>query len=483
MKNHLLSKAILAMGDILILFGGFLLAYYLRFSLPIFPSRPIPPFDLYFNFAFLVALIGFSMVYLSGLYRIKHPIFKMEDFFLLFRAISLTLLIVMAMSFALRGYTTRYDIETYSRLIIVLAWGVDLIVLALWRWGFLAFQRYRLRCGKGMKRIIIVGVDETARNFHRATKKMDMLGYQPLGFLANGESKAELDHISNTYQDIQILGNTDDLSSVLKTEHIDEVMLASKQLDSETIISTIQACKRADTQFSIIPNFFEILMHQMRVEEVADIPIFQLDEGIFHRSGRFLKRGLDIVCSLLVLTLLAPVYLILAICIRLDSKGPVLFRQARIGKGERVFHTYKFRSMCVDAEERLPHILKKHDVSNDGLVRIADDPRVTRLGRFMRRFSLDELPQLINVLKGEMSWIGPRPHTVDEVNGYADWHFRRYDVLPGITGLTQVSGRKDLSLDEMARLDIYYIENWSPVLDLQILLRTIPTVLNGRGAY
>ena len=133
-------------------------------------------------------------------------------------------------------------------------------------------------------------------------------GTNPLGFLANGESKAELDHICNTYQDIQILGNTDDLPSVLKTEHIDEVVLASKQLDSETIISTIQTCKRADIQFSIIPNFFEILMHQMRVEEVADIPIFQLDEGIFHRSGRFLKRGLDIVCSLLVLTLLAPFY-------------------------------------------------------------------------------------------------------------------------------------------------------------------------------
>lgn len=483
MKNHLIHKAILAMGDILILFGGFLLSYYLRFSLPIFPSRPIPPFDLYFNFAFLVALIGFFMAYISGMYRLKNPVFKIEDFFHIGRAVTLSLLIVMAMSFALRGYTTRYDIETYSRLIIVLAWGVDLVGLTLWRWGFLAFQRYLLRRGKGLKRIIIVGVDETARNFYRATKKMDMLGYQPLGFLANGESKAELDHISNTYSDIQIFGKADDLPSVLKTKRVDEVVLASKQLDSKMIMSTIQICKRADIQFSIIPNFFEILMHQMRVEEVADIPIFQLDEGIFHRSGRFFKRGLDIAFSLLSLILLAPVWLILAICIRWDSKGPVIFRQARIGKGERVFHAYKFRSMCADAEERLPHLLKKHNVSQDGLLRIADDPRVTRIGHFMRRFSLDELPQLINVLKGEMSWIGPRPHTVDEVNEYADWHFRRYDVLPGITGLTQVSGRKDLSLDEMARLDIYYIENWSPVLDLQILLRTIPTVLNGRGAY
>ena len=345
-----------------------------------------------------------------------------------------------------------------------------------------SFLNYLLKRGNGRQRIVIVGIDETARSFYRAINEVDGLGYQPIGFLANGESKAEIDHISNAIQGIRIFGGIDDLPSVLQAEHVDEVVLATKHLDADIIAKTIQMCKRTDVQFSIIPSFFEILMHQMRVEEVADIPIFQLDEGLFQRSGRFFKRGMDIGFSLFSFVLLAPVWLILAICIRLESKGPVLFRQARVGKGERVFHAYKFRSMCADAEERLPQMLD-HNVSDDGLLRIADDPRVTRLGRFMRRFSLDEFPQLINVLKGEMSWIGPRPHTTDEVKEYADWHLRRYDVLPGITGLTQVSGRKDLSLDEMARLDIYYIENWSPILDLQILLRTIPTVLNGRGAY
>lgn len=482
MKRLLLFKFVLLTGDVLIFFGSFLCAYYVRFSLPVFPLRPVPPFDLYFHFSFLVVLIGCTMAYTSGMYRLKHSLFKIEDAFGIFRAVTSTLLIVMAMSFALRGFITQYDIETYSRLIVAIAWVLNLCALTLWRWGFFSFQNYLLKRGDGQKRIVIVGVDETACSFYRAIKKRDVLGYQPIGFLANGESKAELDHFSNTIQDTRIFGGIDDLPSVLRTEHVDEVVLASKQLDASLIAKTIKTCKRADVQFSIIPNFFEILMHQMRVEEVADIPIFQLDEGMFQRSGRFLKRGMDIAFSLFSCVLLAPVWLILAICIRLESKGPVLFRQARVGKGEQVFHTYKFRSMCADAEEMLPQIIDRN-VSRDGLLRIDDDPRVTPVGRFMRRFSLDEFPQLINVLKGEMSWIGPRPHTLDEVREYAAWHHQRYDVLPGITGLTQVSGRKDLSLDEMARLDIYYIENWSPILDLQILLRTIPTVLNGRGAY
>lgn len=483
MKKHsLFLKFVLAFGDILIFFGSFLCAYSVRFSLAIFPSRPMPPFDLYFNFAFLVVLIGFCMAYTSGMYRLKHFLFKIGDAFDIFRAVTLTLLIVMAMSFALRGYTTQYDIETYSRLIIALAWGLNLIFLTLWRWGFFSVLNYLLSRGNGRQQIVIVGIDETARSFYRAINEMPGLGYQPIGFLANGESKAELDHISNTFRDLRILGEIGDLPSVLRTEQVDEVVLASKLLDINSIAIMIKTCKRTDIQFSIIPSFFDILMHQMRVEEIADIPIFQLDEGLFQRSGRFFKRGMDIGFSLFSFVLLAPVWLILAICILLESKGPVLFRQARVGKGERVFHAYKFRSMCADAEERLPQILDRND-SVDGLLRIADDPRVTRIGRFMRRFSLDEFPQLIIVLKGEMSWIGPRPHTIDEVQEYADWHLRRYDVLPGITGLTQVSGRKDLSLDEMARLDIYYIENWSPILDLQILIRTIPTVLSGRGAY
>ena len=482
MKKHLLFKFILAVGDVLILFGGFLLSYHLRFSLTLFPQRPIPPFDLYFNFAFLVAFMGFLMAYNSGMYRLKNPVFKIEDSFLVFRAVTLTLLIVMAMGFALRGFNTQYDIEAYSRLIIATAWIVNLIALTLWRWGFYRFLRYLFRRGNALKRIVIVGTNKTACDFYRAIKETEELAYLPIGFLTNGESGAEIDRLSNEIRDGQIFGGIDNLPSVLRSERVNEVVMASVNLDTDVIASTIKICKRADVQFSIVPNFFQILMHQMHIEEIANIPIFQLDERIFHQSGRFFKRGMDIVLSLCVSVFLAPVWLLLAICIRLDSKGPVLFRQQRVGKGEKVFHVYKFRSMVQDAEKILDEVVA-HNPSNDTLLKLKKDFRVTRIGRFMRRFSLDEFPQLVNVLKGEMSWIGPRPHTIEEVKGYENWHYGRHDVLPGITGLTQISGRKNLSLDEMARLDIYYVENWSPILDLQILLRTIPAVLKGQGAY
>ena len=232
----------------------------------------------------------------------------------------------------------------------------------------------------------------------------------------------------------------------------------------------------------MIPGFFEILTREMSVQEVADIPIFQLEERIFQRWGRLVKRGVDIAVALVVLVGLAPVWILVALGISLESRGGAIFKHTRVGKGEKVFSMWKFRSMYADAEARRGEIEEQY-ASTDVLLRAPEDARVTRLGRLLRRFSIDEIPQLYNVLKGEMSVVGPRPHMPAEVAHYKDWQRRKFDVLPGLTGLTQVRGRKDLSLEEMVRLDIYYIENWSPILDLQILLKTIPAVFWGKGAY
>ena len=497
MKRRMIFKIILALGDVLILSGGFLLAYYFRFSLTIFPQQFSPSFEIYFQFSYFVGLVGFFMLNAFGLYRLQYPSFRVEDFFSLFRAVTFNSLIIMALSFALKGIITRYDVETYSRLVVAMAWLLSLIALTLWRWGFSVFLGHLLRQGIGLKRIIIIGTDEVAHGFHHAIVKNVACGYRSLGFLfffsrpkeisaqGNGGHKppVSLKGQADRVEESQILGRIDDLPSLLQTEHVDEVVLASMNLDTDVIASIIKTCERTDVQFSIIPSFFEILTHQMRVKEVADIPIFQLEKRIFQQWNRLVKRGMDIVLSACVVVLTAPVWIFVAIGIRLESKGSVLFRQARIGKGEKVFYAYKMRSMYDDAEQKR-HEIGTQNIFDDSLFRgKKDDPRVTHIGRFLRRFSLDEFPQVINIFKGEMSWVGPRPHTPDEVKGYKEWHLRRYDVLPGITGLTQVSGRKDLSLDEMARLDIYYIENWSPVLDLKILLKTIPAVISGRGAY
>jgi exopolysaccharide biosynthesis polyprenyl glycosylphosphotransferase len=196
----------------------------------------------------------------------------------------------------------------------------------------------------------------------------------------------------------------------------------------------------------------------------------------------FFKRTVDVVLSLLGLIFLFPFFLLLALIIRLDSPGPVLFTQIRVGKGERLFACYKFRSMYRGADEEKEELMDRNEAKGV-FFKIRDDPRITKAGRFLRRLSLDELPQLFNVLMGHMSIVGPRPAPPSEVQRYQPWHKRRLEVAPGITGLWQVSGRSELSFDEMVLLDLYYIENWSPLLDLQIMLRTAPKVILGHGAY
>jgi exopolysaccharide biosynthesis polyprenyl glycosylphosphotransferase len=328
-----------------------------------------------------------------------------------------------------------------------------------------------------LKNVIIVGTDAVAQGFYKAVRDEMDFEYRPLGFVYNGTEPG----VDRT-RDLNILGGVEDLPSIICAQPVNEVVLASMDMDPGSLAQLIKICERTDVQFSMIPGFFEILTRQMSIKEVAGIPIFQLEERIFQRWGRLVKRGMDIVVSLLVLVFFSPLLLLIALGVRMGSKGGIFYNHARVGKGEKVFQMFKFRSMYADADARRRE-LEQHHISTDPLLRLPEDPRVTPLGRFLRRFSLDEIPQLINVIKGEMSLVGPRPHIPSEVAHYDEWHKRKFDVLPGITGLTQVSGRKNLSLDEMVRLDIYYIENWSPWKDIQILLRTLPAILDGRGAY
>ncbi len=218
------------------------------------------------------------------------------------------------------------------------------------------------------------------------------------------------------------------------------------------------------------------------VDNLDGIPLLSVRELSLREWQVALKRALDVVVAGLGVLLLSPVLLLTALAIRLDSPGPVIFRQTRVGRGGQEFTCLKFRTMCVDAEARLAE-LKRQNEANGPWFKMRHDPRSTRVRRLLRRTSLDELPKLWNVLRGEMSLIGPRPNLPSEVQAYEPWHYRRLEITPGMTGLWQVSGRSELSFDEMVLLDVYYIENWSPILDLHILLKTIPTVLLGSGAY
>jgi exopolysaccharide biosynthesis polyprenyl glycosylphosphotransferase len=246
---------------------------------------------------------------------------------------------------------------------------------------------------------------------------------------------------------------------------------------------TIMAqCERQSIRIRIVPDLFQMTLAQMHVEEIAGVPMIGIKEVSISGLNQITKRVIDLVIASLGLILAAPLMAFIALVIKLDSPGPILFPQERVGKNGQLFTLYKFRSMVENAEQQ-QDALRGLNEANGPLFKMKADPRTTLVGRWLRRLSLDELPQLYNVLRGEMSLIGPRPPLQTEVAQYQEWHKRRLEVSPGMTGLWQVSGRSELTFDEMALLDIYYVENWSLGLDTKILLQTIPRVIMGNGAY
>ncbi len=263
---------------------------------------------------------------------------------------------------------------------------------------------------------------------------------------------------------------------------IELVIIALPFWQHHRLPEMVRICRAAGIEFRVVPDLFELSYDRVNVASLSGIPLIGLKELSLKGGNLLLKRAIDL--TLIALT--APVVLLfaglLALAIKLDSPGPAIFKQVRIGKDGKPFTTYKFRTMVADAEARKAELAQLNEADGP-IFKIRDDPRQTRVGRFLRRSSLDELPQLWNVVRDEMSLVGPRPQIPDEVAQYDEWHHRRLEVKPGLTGLWQVLGRSDTSFDDMVRLDIYYAENWSPLMDLRILLETIPAVLSGKGAY
>jgi exopolysaccharide biosynthesis polyprenyl glycosylphosphotransferase len=278
------------------------------------------------------------------------------------------------------------------------------------------------------------------------------------------------------------LGPTDGIVRVVEEQAIDEVIITLPWISHRKIMAIMDACQRQRVRFRIVPDLFELSLSRVDIDEVNGIPLLGLREVSISRTSWLIKRAVDTAVAAIMLVLTAPLMLLAAIAIKLESPGPAVFAQVRVGQGGRLFTVYKFRSMRLGAEEKLPELAAQSEAGKI-LFKMRQDPRHTSVGRFLRRSSIDELPQLYNILRGEMSIVGPRPALPSEVAQYEDWHRKRLEVPPGMTGLWQVMGRSEIPFDEMVMLDIYYIENWSLGLDFRIMLRTIPTVLSGRGAY
>ena len=281
---------------------------------------------------------------------------------------------------------------------------------------------------------------------------------------------------------LRSLGRIEDLASVLDSQRVQEVIIADPDFPQDQAVELVDQCHQRGVTVRIAPSTMEILVHRAEFVPGTSVPLFELRPPVFDGFDFVVKRTFDIVGALGILILLSPLLLLISVAVFSSSRGPVLYRSRRPGIGGTPFSCFKFRTMRSDADQMQADIESLNEASGP-LFKIRDDPRMTSVGRLLRRFSLDELPQLLNVLLGQMSLVGPRPLPQRDFDQLEEWHKKRYLVLPGITGLWQVSGRSELDFDELVRLDFLYLERWSPVLDLTILVKTIPAVLARRGAY
>jgi exopolysaccharide biosynthesis polyprenyl glycosylphosphotransferase len=323
--------------------------------------------------------------------------------------------------------------------------------------------------------VILVGdpghVDEIAAVLKRAT----FLGYRVVGALTPPQGEVV------TPAGLHVLGTVDDIISTIKETAAQTVIFTDGALPSANAFNRLaRQLEAMDAQLVVVPALTDVSAARMNLRPVSGLPLVYVESPRALLAMRWSKRLFDIIGATAALAIAAPVMALIALAIKIEDGGPVVFHQIRVGLKGETFRFYKFRSMVVDAEQRLPAL---NSELSGVLFKIKNDPRTTRVGRLIRRLSLDELPQLLNVLQGQMSLVGPRPALPREVALYHQDVHRRLDVRPGLTGLWQVSGRSDLSWDDTVRLDLYYVDNWSLLQDLMIMMRTVGAILRPRGAY
>jgi len=363
-----------------------------------------------------------------------------------------------------------------SRLLMLFVWAMAILILCLGRLIVSATMGMLYRLGLGETRLLVVGSGRLGKMIMQHIAASPNLGYSIVGFLN------DMNEPPSDFGRFKMLGTLDDLGMVIRSMQVDEVIIALPANLHQQSIRSVRLCEHLGTSFKLVPDLYELSISRIDMEAIEGIPLLGIRQASINTLQRFVTRTVDIVLSILILALGLPFWLCIALAIRLNSPGEVIYRQTRIGQNGRPFKVYKFRSMYKDAENVLSDLLIYNEAQGP-LFKMKDDPRITPVGKFLRRTSFDEIPQLINVIQGEMSLVGPRPPLPHEVAQYEEWQKGRLAMKPGMTGLWQVRGRSDISFDEGVLMDLYYIENWSLRLYFQILLRTIPAVVRSRGAY
>jgi exopolysaccharide biosynthesis polyprenyl glycosylphosphotransferase len=330
------------------------------------------------------------------------------------------------------------------------------------------------------QRALIVGAGDVGQIFARKLLNHPEYGIDLVGFV-DGKPKERRDDLG----ELTVLGSLEDVPALVRSLGVERVIVAFSNESHEELLGVVRSLKDADVQIDIIPRLFEVVGPRLNINSIEGVPIVSIPPLRLSRSSRLLKRALDLSIAALSLVVLTPFFVIAALLIKLDSRGPVFFKQIRMGARDQTFRIYKFRTMVDGADltkTELNH-LNKHANGDGRMFKVPSDPRVTRVGRVLRRFSLDELPQLYNVLRGEMSLVGPRPLVLDEDEFVATWARSRLTLRPGMTGLWQIVGRTDIPFEEMVKLDYLYVTGWTLAGDVKILARTVPAILRPQDAY
>jgi len=405
-------------------------------------------------------IVLFSQMH--GLYHTPRDRSQLQETFLVVKALSWSTAMLMATIF-LSGS------RTISRLVILSSAVMNIAILASWRMWKRSIIERRVAAGIGVRNVLIVGAGKIGREIAEYFDTNRHLGVVVKGFL---------DH--NHFGAPRILGRIENLAEVCRAQFVDEVIITIPFMRRRVRQVLLQA-RLNNLDVKIVPDLYGSFARGATLEHLGHVPVMSLRARPFPKSGLFLKRAMDIAGSASGLAFMSPLLLAVAVAIRIDSPGLVFYRAQRIGKKGRQFVCYKFRTMVQNADALKDSLLRLNE-RKGATFKITDDPRITRVGRFLRKYSLDELPQLWNVLKGDMSLVGPRPHPVDDYQRYDLEHLRRLDVTPGLTGLWQVTGRRDPSFEKNVELDLKYIADWNLRMDLKILFRTLAAVIAGSGA-
>ena len=457
-KADFITNIVLVPIDFILVLLSAITAYFFRFSKSISQLRPVfyeIPFSEYLNLSLKVSFFAVLVFAFSGFYTMDSKKLTKEFPKILTGVSTVVIFLILAIFWQRELFSSRF--------IIITSWVLAIAYLFLARIITFSIRNLFFRRGRGLANVIILGNQIDRQPIVDLYNKKPQLGFKVV---------AELASLSD-------LLNSQSIKKQVEDKKIDDIIQTNSSIPKDGALDLLTYCQENQISLRYVASLFQAQNLNVELSSLAGLPIVEIKETTLDGWRRVYKRIFDFIMAIFLLLILSPLFLILAIIIKFSSSGPVLVKLSRVGRKGRIFEMYKFRSMVKDAHKMKAEVMKYNERSDGPLFKMTNDPRITKVGRFIRKTSLDELPQLFNVIIGNMSLVGPRPHEPEEVGSYQRGYKKLLTLKPGMTGMAQVSGRSNLFFAEEAKLDIFYIENWSILLDLIIILKTPKAMFKG----